>query len=77
MNLFLHLDPTPLEFILTYGGSSKEVNVGLVSVNEDGVYNGTDRSLSFEIIANNVTVNGNTVSSFKSISYQFDSTSKE
>ena len=53
------------------------MNVGLVSVNEDGVYNGTDRSLSFEIIANNVTVNGNTVSSFKSISYQFDSTSKE
>ncbi len=77
LNLFLELNPAPLEFTMTLGGDSKEVNVGLSTRDENGIYNGTDNSLTFEIVANNVTVNGNAVTSFKSITYQFNSTDKE
>lgn len=72
-NLFLELTPEPLEFDVTYGGGSHTVNAVLYTTKR-GHYNGTSNGMSFELLLESVSLDGENVGIPASLSYQFDVT---
>lgn len=71
LNMFMELSPRPLSFVVEYGGVEHEVDAVLYA-DDTGVYNGSDYSLSFEVLLSSMTLDGTDVSVSKSLSYQFD-----
>lgn len=71
LNLFIELNLSPLVFEVEYGGLPHEVNA-VFYTDKRGNYNGMDNSLSFELLLQSVTLDGEDVHIPSTLKYDFD-----
>lgn len=70
LNLLLALRPDPLEFEVNYEGTGHKM-VAELYASLNGNFNGSDQSLSFELLLKTLTVDGNEVNVKEALPYKF------